>query len=365
MSVYNTREAVLDLGVIDPEFAEAVKALLAGPDVDIPSVPTDVTQIAEFERLRKVVSGMELEIDDANQDDRVEEKTISITMPDGHQNDARVYSPRHNSHGSRPLIVLFFGGGWVGGGIRQMSAYSRPLSLLYGAVVVNASYRLAPEYKFPTAHDGAWDAIKWLGTHSSELGADPAQGFIIGGSSAGGSIAAASGSRALRENLSPPLTGLWLNIPPIVLTDTTLPARYKDLWLSRTQNAESPTFGKTELDTAINIYQPDEKSATFNPLVDLKSIPLMPRTFLQVAGMDPLRDDGIIYDQILRDAGVETRLNAYKGMPHGFFGPYFTHLKQSQQHHVDVLEAFGWLLRQDQDSQKTREFAKGFKFFQK
>ena len=35
----------------------------------------------------------------------------------------------------------------------------------------------------------------------------------------------------------------------------------------------------------------------------------LPRAFMQVFGMDPLRDEGLLYARLLRDAGVQTRLN--------------------------------------------------------
>ena len=34
----------------------------------------------------------------------------------------------------------------------------------------------------------------------------------------------------------------------------------------------------------------------------------LPPSFIQVMQMDPLRDDGVVYEQVLREAGVETRL---------------------------------------------------------
>jgi acetyl esterase/lipase len=41
------------------------------------------------------------------------------------------------------------------------------------AVVVSVDYRLAPEHKFPAAHDDALAACKWLTTHASSVNGDP------------------------------------------------------------------------------------------------------------------------------------------------------------------------------------------------
>jgi acetyl esterase len=33
---------------------------------------------------------------------------------------------------------------------------------LYGMVALSVEYRLAPEAKFPTAVEDAWDAVRWV-----------------------------------------------------------------------------------------------------------------------------------------------------------------------------------------------------------
>jgi acetyl esterase/lipase len=37
-----------------------------------------------------------------------------------------------------------------------------------------------------------------------------------------------------------------------------------------------------------------------------------------VAGLDPLRDEGLLYERVLREAGVATRLNVYVSLLHEF-----------------------------------------------
>lgn len=46
---------------------------------------------------------------------------------------------------------------------------------------------------------------------------------------------------------------------------------------------------------------------------DLKGLP---RTYIQLCGVDILRDDGVCYAQALRDAGVEVQETLYEACCH-------------------------------------------------
>ena len=95
----------------------------------------------------------------------------------------------------RGVIVYYHGGGWVIGGPDDYDKTGRLLAQRTGAAVVLVDYRLAPEYRFPTAVDDSWAALRWAQEHRAELAA-PQAPLIIAGDSAGGSparLAARSG----------------------------------------------------------------------------------------------------------------------------------------------------------------------------
>ncbi|MGH6931431.1 MAG: alpha/beta hydrolase, partial [Dongiaceae bacterium] len=102
----------------------------------------------------------------------------------------RILRPTPVGSGSLPVIVYYFGGGYVIGGIDDSEQESRRLAERTPAVVVAVGYRLAPEHRFPAAIDDAYDAAKWVAEHAAEHGGDPKR-LVVSGSSAGGGLAAA------------------------------------------------------------------------------------------------------------------------------------------------------------------------------
>ncbi|KAE8162751.1 Alpha/Beta hydrolase protein [Aspergillus tamarii] len=345
MDQYNTKEDVLKLGIVDPELEEVLQH----------SPPFVMDFSSPVEQMRQIVSAMEKTAYDSCPTFDTQETMIDIPMRDGYQSNLHIVKPG-NSSGANPVVVLIFGGAFVMGTNIQSIVWARAIAALYGATVVQPSYRLAPEHKFPTAPNDIWDSVQWIAANASALDADLTKGFVIGGGSAGGNLAIVTAHRAVKEKLSPPITGALANIP-VCMNQETVPEKHKHLWVSREQNAYAP--GNPGLDSKSiggyeALYRQDFLSEDFSPFNSTVPFSALPRTYVQVAGLDILRDDGIVYAKVLSDNGVEVKLDAYPGMPHGHFN-LWPHLKQSIKSQEDTIWHAGWLLGRQVPKERVEE----------
>ncbi len=279
-----------------------------------------------------------------------EEHKTHVPLRDGYEVPAWVIQPSEtDTLSDSPLILLVHGGGYTMGNEDHMMPYARGLAKLFNAVVISSTYRLAPEHKFPTGPLDTWDVLKWAASNATALRAKPERGFIIGGISAGGNITCVVTQRAKDEGLSPPLTGQWVCVPGL-----RPPENLRSLWFAREQNANAPLMNTAESERLNKNYEPDYSSPLYSPFNSKNRHVGVPRTYVQSCGADPLRDDSLILNRALKEAGVETRLDLYPGLLHASWA-YFPQLKSSKQFLIDIAQGFAWLLRQEIDEGRAAE----------
>ncbi|MEO7277197.1 MAG: alpha/beta hydrolase, partial [Sphingomicrobium sp.] len=99
-----------------------------------------------------------------------------------------VWVPANRPTGPLPVIIFFYGGGWVTGERGDYGFAARAFASR-GFVVVVPDYRLVPQVRFPTfIEDGAL-AVKWTADHIASFGGNPRE-LLISGHSAGSYIGA-------------------------------------------------------------------------------------------------------------------------------------------------------------------------------
>lgn len=92
------------------------------------------------------------------------------------------------------------------------------------------------------------------------------------------------------------------------------------------------------------IYKPDRSSPLWEPFNHPLGHKGVAKAYLQVCGVDPLRDEALIYERVLREeAEVQTKLDFYPGYGHMFWTNY-PKMPMSRKFVEDTLKGFKWLL---------------------
>ena len=134
---------------------------------------------------------------------------------------------------------------------------------------------------------------------------------------------------------------------PILENEVELQGKAVDIFAgdfkSKVENAEAPILNKELSSRFWSIYQPDRASPLYSPLL-FESFNGLPRTYLQACGLDPYRDGCKIYETLVREAGGETRMDIYDGLPHAFWVPY-PNISATKKWLNDSVTGIAWLLR--------------------
>ena len=99
-----------------------------------------------------------------------------------------VYRPKEASSEKLPVIISIHGGGWVYGDKERYQYYCMSLAQR-GFAVVNYTYRLAPEARYPANLEDTNLVAAWVIDHAAQYGLDIAHIFAVG-DSAGANILA-------------------------------------------------------------------------------------------------------------------------------------------------------------------------------
>ena len=103
--------------------------------------------------------------------------------PDPKWNVLDVYRPK-DAEGKLPVIVSVHGGGWVYGDKELYQYYCMSLTQ-FGFAVVNFTYRLAPEFKYPASMEDTVSVFRWVKEHADEYGLDADRVCAVGDSAGG------------------------------------------------------------------------------------------------------------------------------------------------------------------------------------
>jgi acetyl esterase len=235
-------------------------------------------------------------------------ESIEIPGPAG-AIGARLYVPQAPTKEPPALLVFYHGGGWVIGDLDTHDNPCRFLAAHSGACVLSVDYRLAPEHPFPAAVDDVWAAYEWAVANAAGLGVDPAR-IGVGGDSAGANLAAVVCLLARNQGAPPP--AMQLLIYPVTQIGEETPSRqlFKEGFLLTRRSMDF--FEEQYLPRAEDHRDPRVSILHADDLGGLSP------AYIAIAGFDPLRDEGELYAQRLREAGVRVALRRQPGLVHTF-----------------------------------------------
>lgn len=245
-----------------------------------------------------------------------QQRTYPFNIPS--REEHRRIPARHYSacQEGKPLIVYFHGGGWVIGDLDTHDALCAALNSITGCAVLSVDYRLAPEHRYPAAHEDAIDATLWA-TQQLDVLTDSGEGVIVAGDSAGANLAVAS-ALELADHAIPKIMGQVLIYP------------VTDYYLSNHKSYDEKGSGYALTKTLMHFFWNTYLNRKFKVLTEaqsaaIKAIPAasgqlasLPPTFLSTAENDPLRDEGIAFNGALQAAGVATEHHHFHDSEHGF-----------------------------------------------
>lgn len=275
----------------DPELAEALTGLPAGPPLSGESLPSVRRAMADGNLTCAEAIG---DRDLVWEDHEVPGTAVVVT----------VVKPRNAR--DAPGFYNIHGGGMVLDD--RFADLPRMVALVeeFGFVAVTVDYRLAPEHPHPAPIEDCYAGLTWMAGNAGALGFDPAK-LIVGGGSAGGGLSAGIALLA-RDRGGPALAGQLLLCPMIDSRNdsaSTVEFAERGVW-----GREANEFGwRSLLNGQTSHYA---VPATAEDLTGL------PPAFIEVGAAEIFRDEDVDYARRLWRAGVPTELHVWAGAYHGF-----------------------------------------------
>lgn len=205
---------------------------------------------------------------------------------------------------SRDHVILYMHGGAFqfgsSNGHRKLASH---LAKACNCVSVSADYRLTPEHPFPAGLNDCMTVYKWLLDKGYKAG-----NVVVAGDSCGGGLSASVPLKAIEQGL--PIPGAAVSMSP-----------WYDMnggYDSYTTNAENDMISAAEgMEVNADKYLAGNTTRD-DPLVSPIRADLsgLPPTWISCPGHDILVDQGRLFAEKARNAGVEVVLEIHEGQQH-------------------------------------------------
>lgn len=233
----------------------------------------------------------------------------SASSYDGAQINYYTITPE-NIIPNSPCLFYIHGGGFVlkaaGYHYRNCLRYAKEA----GCIVVFPDYRLAPEYPFPIFYEDCYAVFCEIYEKAADYGIDRER-IGIGGDSAGATLAA--GLCMMADERNHPVRFVFQMLAYPYLDARSSSKSYKlytdtPMWNSTLSARITPMTKVDKNHPSYFWYSP----------VETDDFTIFPPAYIETAEFDCLHDDGILFAEKLRLAGISVQLNETKGTMHGY-----------------------------------------------
>ncbi len=282
---------------LDPELAAAFAAMpkaANGTLLELSDIPGLRSQLRAAAALRPATVP----------DPRVLIETLRIPREDRSELEVVLYRPA-GAEDTLPALLWFHAGAQVlGDNARDDDAYHSALALDLDCVLAAVVYRLAPETRAPGAAEDGYLAYTHLAEHADTHRIDP-QRIGLAGASGGGGPAAAT-ALMVRDRHAPRPRSLSL-LYPMLDDRLETPSSFEptaEIVFARPdiRLAWAAVLGERLGAADVHPYSAPGRATDLTDLPD---------TFVAVAQLDLLRDEGIDFARRLTAAGVPVDLHLY------------------------------------------------------
>lgn len=209
-----------------------------------------------------------------------------------------------------PCLIYIHGGGFVlpaaGYHYKNAMKYAKEIN----CKVLFINYRLAPKHPHPIFFEDCYAAMCWLYENANKLSINKTL-IGIGGDSAGSTLSV--GVCMIARDRNHPIKFKFQMLPYPFLdarNNSQSCKKYTDtpMWNSKLSKCIGPMTNVDKANPNYIYYSPVEAS----------SFVRLPPAYIETAEFDCLHDDGILYANKLKSAGINVILNETKGTMHGF-----------------------------------------------
>lgn len=282
---------------LDPNVKKFMEIMKGMPSFD-PSMPVEKARKMELSEMANMP--------------REDVRSVTEHKLPGSRIWLREYLPYKSSSGGAVLYI--HGGGYVFGSVETYDPFVRHFCNLSGMRIFSLEYRLAPENKFPAAHDDSFCAYQWLLKNASDLMVDTSRISVMG-DSAGGSLAAYVTHNSVVTKTRAPASQILL-YP--ALGDSASTASFRENGSGYLLTTEMMTWFWEQY-RGHGIPEKELQRYQVKPEGEPDSFPL---SIVVTAEYDPLRDAGEQYAQSMMGFGAKVLSIRANGMIHGFMTNY-------------------------------------------